>query len=149
MALDPARLMVRAGLKPDSGKSVCCGRQRAGYCLTAPGRRASRPLRVPLAVWEAIYRAPALVLLLSPSLRQSWASSSGKVVDVYRGLGRPWPRRWRARCASSWRTVAAIISLPGTEATIRGYSGVPAASGGTKLPAFRTTSTTPCGRCWR
>ncbi len=65
-----------------------------------------------------------LVLLLSPSLRQS-AELFLKVVSLYRDLGRPIPpvrprdNALKLELANGSR----IISLPGTEGTIRGYSG--------------------------
>ncbi|HTU21797.1 MAG TPA: terminase family protein [Gemmataceae bacterium] len=65
----------------------------------------------------------ALVLLLSPGLRQS-GELFLKVLALYRDLGRPIPsaqprdNSLRLNLSNGSR----IISLPGTEATIRGYS---------------------------
>jgi hypothetical protein len=64
-----------------------------------------------------------LVLLLSPGLRQS-AELFLKVLALYRDLGRPVPTV-QARDNSLRLTLAngsRVISLPGTEATIRGFS---------------------------
>ncbi len=64
---------------------------------------------------------PALVLLLSPVLRQS-QEIFRKVTDLYHALGGP----VRATAETALRLELAngsrIISLPGTETTIRGYS---------------------------
>jgi hypothetical protein len=70
-ALDPAVLMQRAGLTPDRWQSevlrsaadriaLCCNRQAGKSTVSAA-----------LALHTALYQPPALVLLLSPSLRQS------------------------------------------------------------------------------
>jgi hypothetical protein len=73
----------------------------------------------------ALLEAPALVLLLSPTLRQS-AELLVKVGDLYNALGRPVPtvrprdNSLRLELANGSR----VISLPGQEATIRGYSAV-------------------------
>jgi hypothetical protein len=64
----------------------------------------------------------SLVLLLSPSLRQS-AELFLKVMALYRDLGRPIPtlrprdNSLRLELANGSR----IVSLPGTEATVRGF----------------------------
>jgi hypothetical protein len=66
----------------------------------------------------------SLVLLVSPSLRQS-AELLLKVLALYRDIGRPIPtarpkdNALRLDLANGSR----ILSLPGTEATIRGFSG--------------------------
>jgi hypothetical protein len=66
----------------------------------------------------------SLVLLLSPSLRQS-AELFLKVMALYRDLGRPIPTvRPRDNALKlELGNGSRVISLPGTEATIRGYSG--------------------------
>lgn len=77
-----------------------------------------------LALRTALLEAPALVLLLSPTLRQS-GELFRKILDLYRALGRPVPpagprdNALRMELANGSR----VISLPGTEETIRGYSG--------------------------
>ena len=82
-ALDPALLMTRAGQTPDDWQRdelrsdskqlvLLCSRQSGKSTVTAA-----------LALHTAIYSAPALVLLLSPSLRQS-QELFHKVLDVYR-----------------------------------------------------------------
>ena len=76
-----------------------------------------------LACASAIFEKDALVLLLSPSLRQS-SELFRKVLTFYRALpSAPRPvgdSMLRLELANGSR----IVSLPGTEDTIRGYSGV-------------------------
>ena len=76
-----------------------------------------------MAVYEALFRAPALVLLLSPSLRQS-QELFRIVMGFYSRLG----RKAQPEAESSLRLELAngsrIVALPGKEETIRGYSGV-------------------------
>jgi len=64
-----------------------------------------------------------LVLLLSPSLRQSQELFK-KVVDAYRLLATPAPVLAESALRLELTNGSRIISLPGTEQTIRGYSGV-------------------------
>lgn len=67
----------------------------------------------------------ALVLLVSPSLRQS-CELFLKVLSNYRLLGRPVPTVGSKDSATKMELAngSRIISLPGTEETIRGYSSV-------------------------
>jgi hypothetical protein len=72
----------------------------------------------------ALLQPGSLTLLLSPSLRQS-AELHRKVQDLYRALGRPVPlagprdNTLKTELANGSR----VVSLPGVEATVRGYSG--------------------------
>jgi hypothetical protein len=76
-----------------------------------------------LALHEAIYRERALVLMLSPSLRQS-QELFRKALHVYGKL----PIRPASVSENSLRLElvngSRIIGLPGKEETIRGFSGV-------------------------
>jgi hypothetical protein len=76
-----------------------------------------------LALHQALYEPGALILLLSPSLRQSQELFK-KVQDAYRALGNPPPLQAESALRLELAQGSRIISLPGTESTIRGYSGV-------------------------
>ena len=92
--------------------------------LVLSSRQAGKSTTVAaLAAFEALYRPGSLTLLLSPSLRQS-AELFRKVTDFYRAL----PGAPRLVLDSTLRmelqTGSRVVSLPGTESTIRGYSKV-------------------------
>ena len=76
-----------------------------------------------IALGEAMVTPKATVLLLSPSQRQS-GELFKKVVSHFDALGRP--IRAVAETATELRLAngSRVVSLPGTEATIRGFSGV-------------------------
>ena len=76
-----------------------------------------------LSVHTALYEAGALVLLLSPTLRQS-SELFKKCAAVYRTLGRPVPPDSETALSLTLENGSRIVSLPGAEQTIRGYSGV-------------------------
>ena len=123
-ALDPVLFARRLGFDPDPWQAevlrstakriiLCCARQTGKSTVAAI-----------LALHTAVYRPGSLVLLLSPSLRQS-SELFRKVADFYRRLGNetPPPEAWsalRLELANGSR----IVSLPGKESTIRGFSGV-------------------------
>jgi len=124
LALDPALVFARAGLAPDPWQSevlrakaqqllLNCSRQ-AGKSQTAAG----------LAIDAAHSDAPALVLVLSPSLRQS-QESFRVIMELYRRLelGSVAPdseSSLRVELGNGSR----IVALPGKEATVRGYAKV-------------------------
>jgi hypothetical protein len=121
---DPAMIFTAAGMRPDrwqakllrstsSRQLLLCSRQ-AGKSLSAAG----------LALREALLNPPALVLLLSPTQRQSGELFRDKVKRLYSDLGRPVPTSQESQLTMELANGSRIISLPGDEETIRGYSGV-------------------------
>jgi hypothetical protein len=63
------------------------------------------------------------VLALAPALRQS-QELFGKVAGFYRDLGRPVAPRGERKLSLELENGSRIITLPGSEKTIRGFSGV-------------------------
>jgi hypothetical protein len=121
IALDPALIMRRAGMNPDpwqAGLLRSTGKRHLLLCTRQAGKSTTTAA---LAVWEALYNAPALILLLSPSLRQS-QELFRKVIEFYESLNLP--RGEKSALRLELPNGSRIVALPGTEATIRGYSGV-------------------------
>jgi hypothetical protein len=77
-----------------------------------------------LALHAALCEAPSLVLLLSPTLRQSGELFRAKVMRLYNALGRPVPTVQESALTMQLSNGSRIVSLPGEESGIRGYSGV-------------------------
>ncbi len=63
------------------------------------------------------------MLVLSPSLRQS-SELFKKVIGFYQDLGRPIPSETQTALTLELTNKSRIVSLPGKEQTVRGYSGV-------------------------
>jgi hypothetical protein len=76
-----------------------------------------------LALATAMQEPGSLVLLLSPSLRQS-SELFRKVMDHYRHLQAPVPSQAESALRLELTNGSRLVSLPGTEGTVRGYSGV-------------------------
>jgi Terminase large subunit, T4likevirus-type, N-terminal len=76
-----------------------------------------------LALHTALAVPGSLILLLSPSLRQS-QELFRKVQEAYRALGYVALLQAESALRFEMAQGSRIISLPGTESTIRGYSGV-------------------------
>lgn len=122
-ALDPARIMARAGLAPDPWQADLL-RSRAPRALLLCTRQAGKStVTAALALHEALYRPPALILLLSPSLRQS-GELFRKVLSFYAGFAKEAPADAETALRLDLTNGSRIVSLPGKEETVRGYSGV-------------------------
>lgn len=76
-----------------------------------------------LTLRAALLEAPALVLLLSPTGRQS-GESFRAVLDAFHALGDPVATTYRSALRLELANGSRIVALPGMEGTIRGYSGV-------------------------
>jgi hypothetical protein len=89
-ALDPVQLAKRAGIEPNPWQREVL-RSPAPRLLLNCARQSGKSLMAAiLAVHRALYEPGALVLLLSPSLRQS-QELFRKCLDVYHAIGRPIP----------------------------------------------------------
>lgn len=121
--LDPCALAEAVGATPDDWQRevfrsearrtlLCCGRQTGKSFVASI-----------LAVHTAVYVPGSLVLLLSPSLRQS-QELFRKVTSVYRALGRPVDATAENALSLTLESGSRIVSLPGTEQTIRSFSSV-------------------------
>jgi hypothetical protein len=91
---------------------LLCSRQAGKSTITAI-----------LAVHCAVYEPGSLVLLLSPTLRQS-GELFKKASAVYSAIGRPVPSESESALQLELENGSRVVSLPGKEGTIRGYSGV-------------------------
>jgi hypothetical protein len=121
-ALDPAALMRSCRLSPDPWQ-VALLRSPAKRSLVMCSRQAGKSTTTSfVALHEALYRPNALVLLLSPSLRQS-GELFRKVKSSYEALERIVGARQESALRLELENGSRIISLPGNEETIRGYSG--------------------------
>jgi hypothetical protein len=75
-----------------------------------------------IALHRAIHYRGALVLCLAPALRQS-QELFAKVLNFYRDLDRPVSPQAERKLSLELENGSRIVTLPGTEKTIRGFSG--------------------------
>ena len=118
----PARLMELAGLQPDpwQRRLLSCPSQRTMLlCSRQSGKSTAS---ASLALHTALVR-PSLVLLLSPSLRQS-VELFRKVLEQYSALDRPVAALQESGTRLELANGSRIVSLPGTEKTVRSFSSV-------------------------
>jgi hypothetical protein len=77
-----------------------------------------------VALREALLRPPALILILSPSGRQSKEFFKDKFLRLYKSLGRPVGAVQESSVEMELANGSRVVALPGDEDTIVGYSGV-------------------------
>jgi hypothetical protein len=123
LALDPSRVLLARGLAPDPWQRelllardrqilLCCSRQAGKSTVVSA-----------LALHTVLFRPGALVLLLSPSYRQS-AEIFRKVLDGFDALGRPLPATSRTQLRLHLANGSRVVCLPGREETVRSFGGV-------------------------
>ncbi len=121
--LSAVDLACRVGATPDRWQADLLesdARQLILNCCRQSGKSTTTAI---LALHTAVYRAPALVLVLSPSLRQS-GELYRKVRDAYGALGPDAPPAEQASTLSlELVNGSRVVCLPGREETIRGFSG--------------------------
>jgi len=76
-----------------------------------------------IALHRALYHPDSLILCLAPALRQS-QELFGKVAGFYRDFGRPVSPLGERKLSLELENGSRIVTLPGTDKTIRGFSGV-------------------------
>jgi hypothetical protein len=72
-------------------------------------------------MWTAVYQPGSLILLVSPTLRQS-SELLKRVESVYVAAGKPVRTDSESALQLELQNGSRILSLPGKEATVRGYS---------------------------
>jgi len=123
MALDPVELAAALDLAADPWQ-IKLLRSAAPRVLLNCSRQAGKStMAAILAVHTALYEPASLVLLLSPSLRQSQELFK-KALACYRGAGGPVPSITESALRLELENGSRIVSLPGKQDTVRGFSGV-------------------------
>jgi hypothetical protein len=123
LAVDPDQVMVRAHLTPDAWQHQVLASPMAQILLLCSRQAGKSTVASALAVRAAMLQPNALILVLSPSLRQS-GELFRKVLAHFNSLGRPITVRNESALRIEFANGSRVISLPGDEGTIRGFSGV-------------------------
>jgi hypothetical protein len=122
-ALDPTELAPSVGLDLDEWQSDVLRSAARRQLLNVHRQGGKSTISSVAAVHHAVYTPKALVLIVSPSQRQS-SEMFAKVRAAYRDLGRPVKVAAENATTLELENGSRIVSLPGGDSTIRGYSGV-------------------------
>ncbi len=123
-ALDPVALGAEIGLEePDPWQQQVLRSGAARVLMNCCRQSGKSTVAAVAATHTALYEPGSLALVLSPGLRQS-TETFRKVVGCYRGAGRPVPAEVENKLSLELANGSRIVSLPGTEATVRSFSAV-------------------------
>ena len=118
---DPSLMMADCGLTPDPWQAEVL-RSSSTRILMVCSRQSGKSTTVAcMGLHQAICHPGSLVLMFSPSLRQS-GELYRKTLGFYRDLGRPIPAVQETATTLDLSNGSRIVSLPGSHETIRGFS---------------------------
>lgn len=123
MALDRVEMVRAAGLDPDPWQARLLRSTAPRVLLNCSRQAGKSTMAAHLAAHTAVYQSGSLILLLSPSLRQSQELFK-KALAAYRCLGGGVPSTTESALRLELENGSRIVSLPGKQETVRGYSGV-------------------------
>jgi len=123
MALDAVAFARAAGIEPDDWQSAVLRSSAPRLLLNVTRQGGKSTITAALAAHTALFRPGSLTLIVSPSQRQS-AETFAKMIAVYRAVGRPVPAEAESVLALRLTNGSRVVALPGSESTLRGYSGV-------------------------
>lgn len=122
LALDPVAFAVELGFTPDPWQESVLrwtGKRLLMNCCRQSGKSTTAAV---LGLHRALYHPKSLVLLVSPSLRQS-SELFRKVTEFLGNLSVRPKLLEDNRLSCTLENKSRIVSLPSSEATIRGFSG--------------------------
>lgn len=123
LALDAAAFAWRVGYEPDPWQAALLQSDEPRILVNCSRQAGKSTTAGVLATHTALYLPRSPIILLSPSLRQS-QELFRKCLEAYRAAGRPVQPEAETKLTLELQNGSRIISLPSSEATIRGFSGV-------------------------
>jgi hypothetical protein len=122
LALDRAAFARALGVDPDPWQRDLLRSASDRILLNCSRQSGKSTMSAFIALHRALYHPGSLILCLAPALRQS-QELFGKVANFYRDLGRPVAPQGERKLSLELENGSRIITLPGSEKTIRGFSG--------------------------
>src|SRR5437868_13154919 len=124
VAIDPVALARRAGFEPDDWQANLLRNDAKQILLNCSRQSGKSTVAALLAASEMIVHTGALVLVLAPSLRQA-QELQRKMRAIFAALGVLAPGIANvSSLALELTNHSRVVVLPGSEATVRGYSSV-------------------------
>jgi hypothetical protein len=123
--LDPCLMARRGGIVPDSWQADLLRSDARQVILNCSRQSGKSTITSILALHQAIFTPDSLILLLSPSLRQS-QELFRKLKDFYNAVGcDSLPQiSEESTLRLEFHNGSRVVALPGSEQTVRGYSAV-------------------------
>jgi hypothetical protein len=122
LALDRYAFARVLGMEPDPWQRDLLRSTSDRVLLNCARQSGKSSMAGLIALHRALYHPASLVLCLAPALRQS-QELFGKIASFYRDLERPVPAEAERKLSLELENGSRIVTLPGSERTIRGFSG--------------------------
>jgi hypothetical protein len=123
MHLDRVAFAHSLGIVPDPWQERLLRTSSKRIIMACSRQSGKSTMSAIIALHRALYYPGSLVLCLAPALRQSQELFT-KIAGFYRDLGRPVKAQGERKLSLELENDSRIITLPGSEKTIRGFSGV-------------------------
>src|SRR5215210_4672964 len=123
LALDPVAFVEKLGIVPDGWQEDFLRSSANRVLLNCARQSGKSTMSAIIALHRALYHPGSLVLILAPAERQA-KETFAKVTESYRKLGHSVPPDSSRKLGVELANRSRIEALPGTEKTIRGFSGV-------------------------
>ena len=123
LALDPVAFSKHIGIDPDPWQAEVLRHEGKRILLNCCRQSGKSTTTATKAMHTALYKPKSLILLVSPSLRQS-SELFRKVRDALGAMKNPPKLIEDNKLSMTLTNQSRIVSLPGDQATVRGYSGV-------------------------
>jgi len=124
LAMDPVAFAEAAGIVPDAWQRAVLRSRSPRLLLNCSRQSGKSTVTAVLSIHTAVYQPGALILMLSPSLRQSQELFK-KALQVYRAADRPVPADAESAMRLELANGSRIVSLPGSsDGSVRGFSAV-------------------------
>jgi hypothetical protein len=122
LALDRVAFVEKLGIVPDSWQQDLLRSSSDRVLLNCCRQSGKSTMTAIVALHRTLYHPGSLILCLAPALRQSQELFS-KMSGFYRDLGRPVSAVAERKLSLELENHSRIITLPGSEKTVRGFSG--------------------------
>ena len=122
LALDRVAFTEKLGIVPDGWQEDFLRSLADRVLLNCSRQSGKSTMAAVIALHRALYHPGSLILCLAPALRQSQELFS-KIAHFYRDLGRPVSPVAERKLSLELENRSRIITLPGSEKTVRGFSG--------------------------
>jgi hypothetical protein len=120
---DRVEFARRLGIEPDPWQERLLHSSADRVLLNCCRQSGKSTMSAIIALQRALYHSGSLVLILAPAERQAKETFT-KVAEMYAHLGHPVPADSYRKLGMHLANGSRIEALPGTEKTVRGFSGV-------------------------
>jgi hypothetical protein len=123
LGLDREAFAEELGVVPDAWQEDLLRSSSDRVLLNCCRQSGKSTMTAIIALHRALYHPGSLALILAPAERQA-KETFGKAASYYRDLGHPIPSDSYRKLGMELSNGSRIEALPGSERTVRGFSGV-------------------------